>query len=123
MTFTLHVDADKWRKHLAKTLRAHRDHGVDLRTQVVVDSFVGEGRVTGIKLGDGSVVEADAVIVGSALAGTILRLSAGTYSIVSRYGDANAIVRAEIVVTAGKPAGVLTKLDLLEHLAHRSPRD
>ncbi len=44
--------------------KEHRDHGVDLRTQVVVDSFVGEGRVTGIKLGDGSVVEADAVIVG-----------------------------------------------------------
>ena len=30
---------------------------------------------------------------------------------------------ALVVVTAGKPAGVLTKLDLLEHLAHRSPRD
>ena len=44
--------------------KEHRDHGVDLRTQVAVDSFVGEGRVTGVKLGDGSVVEADAVIVG-----------------------------------------------------------
>ncbi|MGE3690770.1 MAG: NAD(P)/FAD-dependent oxidoreductase [Novosphingobium sp.] len=44
--------------------KEHRDHGVDLRTGVVVDSFVGEGRVTGIKLGDGSVVPADAAIVG-----------------------------------------------------------
>ena len=44
--------------------KEHRDHGVDLRTGVVVDSFVGEGRVTGVKLGDGSIIPADAVIVG-----------------------------------------------------------
>ena len=44
--------------------KEHRDHGVDLRTDVVVDSFVGEGRVTGVKLGDGSIIPADAVIVG-----------------------------------------------------------
>jgi 3-phenylpropionate/trans-cinnamate dioxygenase ferredoxin reductase subunit len=44
--------------------KEHRDHGVDLRTGVVVDSFVGEGRITGVKLGDGSVVPADAAIVG-----------------------------------------------------------
>ena len=42
----------------------HRAHGVDLRTGVVVDSLVGEGRVAGVKLADGSVVPADAVIVG-----------------------------------------------------------
>lgn len=42
----------------------HRAHGVDLRTGVTVDSLVGEGRVTGVKLGDGSVVPADAVIAG-----------------------------------------------------------
>jgi 3-phenylpropionate/trans-cinnamate dioxygenase ferredoxin reductase component len=44
--------------------KEHRDHGVDLRTDVVVDSFTGEGRVTGVKLGDGSVIPAEAVIVG-----------------------------------------------------------
>jgi 3-phenylpropionate/trans-cinnamate dioxygenase ferredoxin reductase subunit len=42
----------------------HRAHGVDLRTGVSVVSLEGEGRVTGVKLGDGSVVPADAVIVG-----------------------------------------------------------
>ena len=42
----------------------HRDHGVDLRTGVSVESLEGQGRVTGVKLGDGSVVPADAVIVG-----------------------------------------------------------
>ena len=42
----------------------HRAHGVDLRTGVTVESLEGEGRVTGVKLGDGSVVKVDAVIVG-----------------------------------------------------------
>ena len=43
----------------------HRAHGVDLRTNVAVDSLVGEnGRVTGVKLADGSVISAEAVIVG-----------------------------------------------------------
>jgi 3-phenylpropionate/trans-cinnamate dioxygenase ferredoxin reductase component len=44
--------------------KEHRDHGVDLRTGVTVDCLVGEGRVNGVKLGDGSVIPADAVIVG-----------------------------------------------------------
>jgi 3-phenylpropionate/trans-cinnamate dioxygenase ferredoxin reductase component len=42
----------------------HRAHGVDLRTGVTVEALLGEGRVTGVKLGDGSVIPADAVIVG-----------------------------------------------------------
>jgi len=44
--------------------KEHRDHGVDLRTNVVVESFTGEGRVTGVKLGTGEVIPADGVIVG-----------------------------------------------------------
>ncbi|MCW1401574.1 FAD-dependent oxidoreductase [Novosphingobium sp. MW5] len=44
--------------------KEHRDHGVDLRTNVTVESLEGEGRVTGVKLGDGTVIPADAVIVG-----------------------------------------------------------
>ncbi|HZU62164.1 MAG TPA: FAD-dependent oxidoreductase [Novosphingobium sp.] len=42
----------------------HRAHGVDLRTGVAVDSLVGEGRVSGVKLADGTIIPADAVIVG-----------------------------------------------------------
>lgn len=43
----------------------HRAHGVDLRTGVAVDSIEGDGtRVTGVKLGDGSVIPAEIVIVG-----------------------------------------------------------
>lgn len=42
----------------------HRTHGVDLHTGVAVDCLVGTGRVDGVKLADGSILPADAVIVG-----------------------------------------------------------
>ncbi|KQM21905.1 NAD(P)/FAD-dependent oxidoreductase [Novosphingobium sp. Leaf2] len=45
--------------------KEHRDHGVDLRTGVAVDCLEGNGhRVTGVKLADGEIVPAQAVIVG-----------------------------------------------------------
>ena len=42
----------------------HRDHGVDLRTGVGVDSIQGDGRVERVVLSDGSTVDADVVVVG-----------------------------------------------------------
>ncbi|MDQ1461944.1 MAG: hypothetical protein QOI08_3428 [Actinomycetota bacterium] len=44
----------------------HRDHGVDLRTGVEVAGIEddGAGQVRGVRLGDGSIVEADVVVVG-----------------------------------------------------------
>jgi NADPH-dependent 2,4-dienoyl-CoA reductase/sulfur reductase-like enzyme len=42
----------------------HRSHGVDLRLGVGVDEFVGNGRVNGVRLTDGSQVPADLVIIG-----------------------------------------------------------
>jgi len=42
----------------------HRSHGVDLRTGVVVEALEGNGRVTGVRLANGNVLPADAVIVG-----------------------------------------------------------
>ena len=42
----------------------HRAHGVDLRTGVGVEALEGTGRVTGVKLADGTTVPAYAVIVG-----------------------------------------------------------
>ena len=43
----------------------HRAHGVDLRTGVGVDSLTGEnGKVSGVKLADGTVLPAEIVIVG-----------------------------------------------------------
>lgn len=46
--------------------KLHRDHGVDLRTGVGIESIDGEGRngaVTGATLSDGSTVEADLVLL------------------------------------------------------------
>jgi 3-phenylpropionate/trans-cinnamate dioxygenase ferredoxin reductase subunit len=43
----------------------HREHGVDLRTGVQVQELLGaDGAVTGVRLGDGSTVPADVVVVG-----------------------------------------------------------
>jgi len=44
----------------------HRDHGVDLRLGVTVESILddGAGQVRGVRLGDGAVVDADVVVVG-----------------------------------------------------------
>ncbi len=42
----------------------HRAHGVDLRVDVGVDSFVGNGRVEAVRLTDGSQVPAELVVVG-----------------------------------------------------------
>ena len=44
----------------------HRDHGVDLRlgVGVDVDGFVGDQSVSGVRLSDGEVVDADVVVVG-----------------------------------------------------------
>lgn len=44
----------------------HRDHGVEVRTGIGVDGLVddGRGRVVGIRMADGSTVDADVVVVG-----------------------------------------------------------
>mgnify|MGYP001587620718 CR=1 FL=1 len=42
----------------------HESHGVDLREGVGLDHLIGEGRVNGAKLTDGSTVDVDFVIVG-----------------------------------------------------------
>jgi len=42
----------------------HRDHGVDLRTGVQVDAIDGDRRVERVRLGDGTTVDADVVVVG-----------------------------------------------------------
>ncbi len=47
--------------------KEHRDHGVDLRTGVAVEAIVDDGdgdKVAGVKLADGEVIPAGAVIVG-----------------------------------------------------------
>ncbi len=46
----------------------HRDHGVDLRTSTGVDGFEGHDRVERIRLADGSILDADVVVVGVGVA-------------------------------------------------------
>jgi hypothetical protein len=41
-------------------------------------------------------------VMGAARPGIVLRLNAGIYNIVGTYGDANAVVRADVTVEAGK---------------------
>ncbi|MGH6925599.1 MAG: hypothetical protein ACRED5_17870 [Propylenella sp.] len=74
---------------------------------LILDSVVGEDKpVPPDRLtfeimqqdGDGDLV----TVVPQASAGRLIRLSAGTYHVVSRYGEANAVVRADIEVEAGK---------------------
>jgi 3-phenylpropionate/trans-cinnamate dioxygenase ferredoxin reductase component len=46
----------------------HRDHGVDLRCGVTVAGIEGDGRVERVRLGDGTAIEADVVVVGVGVA-------------------------------------------------------
>ncbi len=57
----------------------HRDHGVDLRFGVQVAEITGmEGRVSGVRLADGSHIDADAVLVGIGISpNTELAVAAG----------------------------------------------
>jgi NADPH-dependent 2,4-dienoyl-CoA reductase/sulfur reductase-like enzyme len=44
--------------------RLHLDHGVDLRCDVTVDAFEGDGRVERLVLSDGSRIDVDVVVIG-----------------------------------------------------------
>ncbi len=46
----------------------HRDHGVDLRLGTAVEGFEGTDRVERVRLGDGSAIDADLVVVGVGVA-------------------------------------------------------
>ena len=48
----------------------HGDHGVDLKLGVGVDGFLGASRVEAVRLNDGTVIEADVVVVGIGAAPT-----------------------------------------------------
>lgn len=44
--------------------RIHREHGVSISTQVRIEQFEGDSKVTHVRLGDGTRVPADLVVVG-----------------------------------------------------------
>ena len=54
----------------------HRAHGVDLRTGVAAEALEGVGRVSGVRLDDGTVIPADAVIVGIGIVPAVAPLTA-----------------------------------------------
>jgi 3-phenylpropionate/trans-cinnamate dioxygenase ferredoxin reductase subunit len=74
----------------------HRAHGVDLRLNVTVDRLIGEdGRVTGVVLTDGSVLETRVVIVGIGIVPSVAPIlaagAAGTDAV-----DVDAYCRASL---------------------------
>ena len=59
--------------------REHRNAGVEIRYGIVVQRFVGDGRVTAVQLSDGSTLDIDVAVVGvgGVLPNTELALAAG----------------------------------------------
>ena len=86
----------------------HREHGVDLRTGVQVEELVGEaGTVTGVRLGDGSTVPADVVVVGiGATPNTGLAQEAGLEVDNGIVGDAGGRTSDPEIFVAGDVANV-----------------
>ena len=58
--------------------------------------------------------EGAAAILAGAGPGTLIRLPAGTYNVISRYGDVNSVVRADIEVTAGGLTEAVMRHDAAE---------
>jgi hypothetical protein len=88
--------------------------GGNLRESVVldagglkVDAVVGDDRRIDAEQVTYEILQEDSsgeliTVVPEAAAGRVIRLSAGTYHVISRYGTVNAVVRADIEVEAGK---------------------
>ena len=86
----------------------HREHGVDLRTGVGVEALEGAGgRVSGVRLEDGSVVAADTVLVGiGAAPNTRLAEDAGLKVDNGVLADASGRTSDEAIFVAGDVANV-----------------
>jgi 3-phenylpropionate/trans-cinnamate dioxygenase ferredoxin reductase component len=99
----------------------HRDHGVDLRTGVTVDAIVddGAGQVRGVRLGDGSVIDADVVVVGVGVVPETAWLDGSGLAIENGVVCDETCAAAEGIVAAGDVArwpnplfdGVLMRLE------------
>jgi hypothetical protein len=78
-----------------------------------LDSVVGEEAIAADKLHIEVMQEGDSgdlvTVVPNAAPGRVIRLSAGTYHVISRYGDVNAVVRADIDVEPGKLTEVIMR--------------
>jgi NADPH-dependent 2,4-dienoyl-CoA reductase/sulfur reductase-like enzyme len=79
----------------------HRDNGVDLRVNATVAGFEGHGRVERVRLGDGTAIDADLVVVGVGVApetgwleGSGLQLDNGVVCDAACFASAPAVVAA-----------------------------
>lgn len=79
----------------------HRDHGVDLRLGTGVDGFEGTGRVEGVRLADGTVVETDLVVVGIGVVPTTSWLEGSGLTIDNGVVVDETLLAAPGVVAAG----------------------
>lgn len=97
---TTRVTVEKGERNETLVLNAG---GMKLTAAVIGDLPVDQDRVTFDIFAKDSDQHGDrqALVIG-AKAGKIIRLNADTYHVVSRYGDLNAVVRAEIHVNPGK---------------------
>ena len=85
--------------------QAHRDEGVDVRLGVGVDALEGSDRVERVRLADGSVVDADLVVVGiGAFPNTAWLESSGLELQDGVVCDATCATKADGVVAAGDVA-------------------
>jgi hypothetical protein len=85
-----------------------------------LDAVAGDGghippdRLSFDVMEDAADEEAGAMVVADADAGALLRLPAGTYHVISRYGDVNSVVRADIEVAAGGLTEAIMRHDAAE---------
>jgi 3-phenylpropionate/trans-cinnamate dioxygenase ferredoxin reductase component len=104
----------------------HRDHGVEVRCGVGVDGFVGDGRVEGVRLGDGTVVEADVVVVGIGVTPDTAWLHESGLSLADGVVCDDRCLAAPGVVAAGDVArwphpvtGVLVRVEHWDNAIHQ----
>jgi len=77
--------------------------GLRLAAVVGQDGKIPDGLVSfAIYRGDPAAAGQNTLVVPAASAGRVLQLTEGTYHVVSRYGDGNAVVRANVKVEAGR---------------------
>jgi NADPH-dependent 2,4-dienoyl-CoA reductase/sulfur reductase-like enzyme len=77
--------------------KLHHDHGTELRCATVIERIEGNGRVEQIRMGDGTVIEADVVVVGVGVVPNVGWLSSSGLSI------GNGLV-CDAYLNAGHPA-------------------
>jgi 3-phenylpropionate/trans-cinnamate dioxygenase ferredoxin reductase subunit len=79
----------------------HRDHDVDVRLGVGVDELTGTGRVAGVRLDDGSVIDADLVVVGIGVVPNTTWLEGSGLDVANGIGCDATCLAAPGVVAAG----------------------